>query len=238
MMSLFHEYFLAFLHPFKNQEALRLIRDRAMDVSGTRPLRLAGDLFEEDEIPTSGELEQASSLDFVEVLGMSWFFAAIEGFYAILALHLGQVFFQSWSTPNDLALLLPIETTMYTQRVLLTAALAKVVFFPLIFWFYAKFWKVLIKFFAGLFQVAGDLNKIVDQVVNQSMTAHFMLSVPIFGRMLRHLFGLLHLFAGLRNNLQMSVLQSVVIILSPAIIMTMITSFFMVSILYLSSVSF
>ncbi len=237
MMALFYEYFLAFLHPFKNQESLRLLRERALDITGTRPLRLAGDLFE-DDVPTTQEIEEVSTLSFLEVLGVSWFFAAIEGFYAVLALHLGQVFFQSWQAPNDLALLLPIETTMYTQRVLLTAALAKVVFFPLVFWLYAKFWTVLIKFFAGLFQADGDLNKIADQVVNQSMTAHFMLSIPVFGKMLRHLFGLLHLFAGLRNNLQMSVLQSVVIILSPAIIMTMLSSFFMVTVLYLLSVSF
>ncbi len=237
MMMLFHEYFLAFLHPFKNQETFRLLREKALDLTGTRPLRIAGDLFE-DDLPTTQELEQASALSFEEVLGVSWFFAAIEGFYAILALHLGQAFFQSWQTPNDLALLLPFQTTMYTQRVLLTAALAKVVFFPIIFWAYAKFWKILIKFFAGLFQAQGDLNKITDQVVNQSMTAHFMLSIPIFGKMLRHLFGLLHIFAGLRNNLQMSVLQSVVIILSPAIIMTMLSSFFMVTVLYLLSVSF
>lgn len=237
MIALLKNYVLAFLHPFKNQEELRQLRTNGTELAGARSLRLAGELLV-DEVPTNFEIEETVTLKFDEILGVSWFFAAIEGFYAILALHLGQVFFQSWSAPNDLALLLPVDTTLYTQRVLLTAALAKVTFFPIIFWFYAKFWKVLIKFFAGLFQIEGNLNKISDQIVNQSMTSHLMLAIPIFGKMLRHLAGLLHLFAGLRNNMQMTVLQSVVIILSPAVIMTMISSFFMVTILYLISVSF
>ena len=216
MIELFYNYVVTFLHPFKNQEELRLIRSKASEVAGVQTLRLAGELGAQD-VPTSSELEKASSMRFIDILGVSWFFVAIEAFYAVLALHLGQVFFQSWSEPNDLALLLPLDTSMYTHRVLLTAAIGKVTFFPIIFWIYAKFWKTLIRFFAGLFQVEGN---------------------PIFGKMLRHMSGLLHLFAGLRNNMQMTVLQSVVIILSPAIIMTMLSSMFMVTILYLISISF
>tara|TARA_R110000868_G_scaffold304021_4_gene564523 strand:+ start:7577 stop:8290 length:714 start_codon:yes stop_codon:yes gene_type:complete len=237
MIELFYNYVVTFLHPFKNQEELRLIRSKASEVAGVQTLRLAGELGAQD-VPTSSELEKASSMRFIDILGVSWFFVAIEAFYAVLALHLGQVFFQSWSEPNDLALLLPLDTSMYTHRVLLTAAIGKVTFFPIIFWIYAKFWKTLIRFFAGLFQVEGNLSKISDQVVNQSMTSHLMLGIPIFGKMLRHMSGLLHLFAGLRNNMQMTVLQSVVIILSPAIIMTMLSSMFMVTILYLISISF
>src|SRR5690606_23750940 len=109
--------------------------------------------------------------------------------------------------PNEIALLLPVDTAMYTQRALLTAALAKVTFFPLVFWAYSKLWKILIQFFANLFQVEGNLNKMTDQVVNQSMTCDLMLAIPVFGRMLRHLFGLVHIFAGLRENMRMSVLQ-------------------------------
>tara|TARA_R110000868_G_scaffold117600_8_gene312299 strand:+ start:13107 stop:13820 length:714 start_codon:yes stop_codon:yes gene_type:complete len=237
MIELFYKYVITFLHPFKNQEEQRLLRTRATSVAGVQTLRLAGDQGLED-LPTSSELQQNTSMRFIDIMGVSWFFVAIEGFYAILALHLGQLFFQSWSEPNDLALLLPIDTSIYTHRVLLTGALAKVTFFPVIFWIYAKFWKTLIRFFAGLFQIDGNLSKISDQVVNQSMTSHLMLGIPIFGKMLRHLSGLLHLFAGLRNNMQMTVLQSVVIILSPAIIMTMLSSMFMVTILYLISISF
>ncbi len=237
MIELFYKYVITFLHPFKNQEEKRLLRTKAASLAGVQTLRLAGEQTLE-QLPTSSELEEHTSMRFIDIMGVSWFFVAIEGFYAILALHLGQLFFQSWSEPNDLALLLPVDTSMYTHRVLLTGALAKVTFFPVVFWIYAKFWKTLIRFFAGLFQIEGNLSKISDQVVNQSMTSHLMLGIPIFGKMLRHLAGLLHLFAGLRNNMQMSVLQSVVIILSPAVIMTMLSSLFMVTVLYLISISF
>lgn len=236
MISLLHAYVLAFLHPFKNQEGLRQLREHADEATGLRHLRLAGEVSSED-IPATFEVEEVATLKFEEVLGVSWLFVAMEGFYAILALHLGQVFFQSWSSPEELAMLLPVDTTLYTQKAMLSAALAKVAFFPIVFWFYTKLWKVLIQFFAGLFQVEGNVSKMADQVVNQSMTSHLMLAIPIFGKMLRHLSALVHLFAGLRENMQMSVLQSAVVILSPAVIMTMISSFFMVTVLYLVSLT-
>lgn len=236
MISLIHAYVLAFLHPFKNQQGLRQLREHADEVSGLRHLRLAGEVSSED-MPALYEVEEVATLKFEEVLGVSWLFVAVEGFYAILALHLGQVFFQSWSSPEELALLLPIDTSLYTQKAMLSAALAKVAFFPIVFWFYTKLWKVLIQFFAGLFQVEGNVAKMAQQVVNQSMTSHMMLAIPIFGKMLRHLSALVHLFAGLRENMQMSVLQSAVVILSPAVIMTMISSFFMVTVLYLVSLT-
>lgn len=234
MMALLYSYVLSFLHPFKNQKGLHELRMRGEELAGVRSLRLA----EGDQVPTALELEEKSVLKFEEILGVSWFFAVIEGFYAILTIHMGQVFFQNLSSPNEIALFLPVDTAMYTQRALLTAALAKVTFFPIVFWAYSKLWKILIQFFANLFQVDGNLNKMTDQVVNQSMTSDLMLAIPIFGRMLRHLFGLVHIFAGLRENMRMSVLQSVVVILSPAVIMTMISSFTMVTILYLVSLTF
>lgn len=233
MIELLNDYITAFLHPFKNQLGFRQLRQRGHELAGTLPLRLA-----DDDVPTQSELEDHISLKFLDMLGVSWIFIAIEGFYAVLALHLGQMFFQSWTSPEEIALLLPIDTTLYTQRALLTATLAKVAFFPIIFWFYATFWKVLIKFFANLFQVEGNIPRITDQIVHQSLSAHLMLAIPVFGKMLRHLLGLVHIFAGLRENMRMTVLQSLVVILSPAIMLTMISAFFMVVLLYLIGLLF
>lgn len=233
MIELLNDYITAFLHPFKNQLGFRHLRQRSHELTGTLPLRLA-----DDDIPTQSELEDHISLKYLDMLGVSWLFVAIEGFYAVLALHLGQMFFQTWTSPEEIALLLPIDTTLYTQRAVLTATLAKVAFFPIIFWLYTTFWKVLIKFFANLFQVEGNISRITDQVVHQSLSAHLMLAIPVFGKMLRHLLGLVHIFAGLRENMQMTVLQSLVVILSPAIMLTMISAFFMVVLLYLVGLLF
>ncbi len=231
--NLFHNYFSAFLHPFKNQEELRRLREEAQELSGTRHLRLA-----DSDIPTTDELVERQTLRSEEILSISWIFAAIEALYGVFTIYLGNMFFQSWDSPQELALLLPLNTTLYTQKALLSATLGKVVFFPLIFWVWAGSWRILIQFFANLFQVEGDVYKMSRQVVQQSMTSHVLLAIPIFGRMLRHLAGFVHLFAGLRRNMQMSVLQSVIVIVSPAIIMTMATSLFMVTALYLISLVF
>lgn len=234
MIALFNNYIASFLHPFKNQEELRHLRDSALEHAGAAPLRLA----HATELPTSHEIIERHTLGFVEVMGVSWFFIAIEAFYAVMALHFGNLFFQSWNSPQDLALLLPVDLSLYSHKAMLTAALAKVAFFPLIFWLWANAWKFLIRFFARLFQVEGDLYKMSEQIVNQSMTSHSMLAIPIFGRLLRHLSGFVHIFAGLRENMGMSVLQSVIVIVSPAVIMTMATSFFMVTVLYFISLLF
>lgn len=233
LSALFHTYFSNFLHPFKNQEELRLLRENAEETSGTRHLRLAN-----SDIPTTDELIEKQTLKPEEILSISWIFAAIEALYGVLTIYLGNIFFQSWESSREMALLLPIDTTIYTQKALLTATLGKVTFFPLIFWLWAGSWRILIQFFANLFQVEGDVYQMSRQIVQQSMTSHVLLMIPIFGRMLRHLAGFVHIFAGLRENMRLSVLQSVIVIVSPAIIMTMVTSLFMVTMLYLISLMF
>ncbi len=79
MIELFYKYVITFLHPFKNQEEKRLLRTKAASLAGVQTLRLAGEQTLE-QLPTSSELEEHTSMRFIDIMGVSWFFVAIEGF--------------------------------------------------------------------------------------------------------------------------------------------------------------
>ena len=212
MIDLLQAYLLAFLRPFRNHRDLRQRRS----------------CCPEGEALTT-------HLPFEKVLAISWLFAVWEGFYALVSLNLGQIFFDYSGMAQEWSVLLPYDIALYKHRTVVIGVLLKVAFFPMVFWFVTKLWKTLISFFAELFQVEGDIQRSSNEIVQQAMTSHVMLTIPIFGKMLYYLAVLVHLFAGLKENMRLSTSQAIVVLLSPAIIMLMLSSAFVVLIFYFIS---
>ena len=93
------------------------------------------------------------------------------------------------------------------------------VLFPLGAFVFVKFWGLLLRFFIRLYELpVKDEERAVDEVVAGSLTSHMFLVVPIFGEIAKHISSMVFLFAGLRSNLGMSVLQALMVVISPLFI--------------------
>ena len=187
--------------------------------------------------PQHAQKENIPFLSLEETVGVSWLLDAFAAFYRILWMYLGIQFFAYQADLSSAQMLTQFfreQIQTASQMVFLFWVLMGVVFFPISTWFYAKFWTVLIKFFADLFERDNDenLDDIVNQVICQSLTAHSLYLIPIVGKSLSHFLGLFYLFVGLRQNFGFTNTQSALVIVSPLILMA-ITFFSFVAMFFL-----
>ena len=217
MSEVINQYFNSFFHPFQTQALLRERRELLKEQKSQQIFHLVD---EKEERP-----EEDLGLSFVEVLSVTWLFSLFRAFYAIVTIYLGYEAFL-WANGED-SYLLPMQIS--TSKLNVFFLVLQIVFFPLALWIYSKFWVNIIKLFANLFGYENDVEEISNEIVNNSLTAHTFLIIPIFGEVIQHLGGLVYIFAGLRRNLQMSVLQSVVVLISPLILFLFLIFFMFIS---------
>ena len=181
------------MHPFRVHENLRMER-------------LGGGV-----LPFVKERTLYRGVDYYEAIAVSWLFFVCHCFYSLVALHLSiysQKFLQDEGGVFALA--------EWGQGILLIKLLAAATFFPLLTWFWVKFWDMNIKFFAELFNVEEDnIEKISEEIARNSLVGHTFLIIPVFGSLAQSVAGFILLYAGLRNNLALARMQTLVIIASP-----------------------
>ncbi len=196
MTELLRSYTLFFIHPFKSQAQLAAERD-LKDQSTAVPYT-------------------PSLFDF---LCVSWALSCLKGIYALLGMLMG---LKSWSWPKDdgsiVAKVLGPQG-FDANKMLIFFILLAVVLFPLGAFVFVKFWGLLVRFFIRLYEIElREEEKAVDEVVAGALTSHMFFVVPIFGEIAKHISSLVFLFAGLRSNLRMSVLQALMVVISPLFI--------------------
>lgn len=164
-------------------------------------------------------LDEAESgeLTFTETLGVSWVFMMIKTLYSLVFIHIGIHFFTYLGEhPQFKKILLP-GIQVGSQKLSLFIILMEVALFPLFIWIYVKFWSVVIRFFANLYETPNS-EEGLRQVVNYSLSSHFFYLIPIFGELGKHVSSLFLIFAGLKRNLGFNNLQSLLVIISPLIL--------------------
>lgn len=219
MKEILREYIITLLHPFKAHDVLREARERK------KPLALASEVPKESESFLIG-------LSFVEVMSISWVMAIINGIYSIGMVYFGYMTGMFMSESDSLSALITNNISLEYQKILISWSILQVIIFPVTLWFYAKVWTVVIRFFGNLFEFDGDLEEVTSQIVNHSIVTNFFLIIPIFGEMIRHFSSIIYLFAGLRSNMSLSILQSLIVVCSPLIIFVL---FIVLGIIYFTS---
>lgn len=220
-------FILNVLHPFQIQSQLK-----KMKVESKPQLTL---ISEEDQV---SQTPQRWSLSFIEFLGISWVFAFIHAFYDLVSLNWGIIMSEQLFEGKMSEIFLSSVVRFSRVHSLMTILL-EAILFPISFWIYAKFWEMIITFFAQLFR-ADERPESIKEVINQSFAGHIMLIIPIIGPLVRHIAGLVYIYAGLRENLGMTKLQSAMVVSSPIILfllmgLIMLLSFvmFFMNLLYL-----
>lgn len=200
-------YLNCFLHPFKTQDLLRRRRDYNHQIETTGLLELA-------EVREEKKIEEEFGVSFQESLTISWLFVIFNTFYSLIGMFMGLNLYESLSIPGSI---IPLGQTFIGFTTIFLAIL-RVVFFPLIFWLYGKFWVNIIKVFANLYEREDEIDDISVEIVSHAFTSHTFMVIPIVGLFLHRIANLIYLFGGLRKNLKLSVLQALLVILCPLII--------------------
>jgi hypothetical protein len=212
MNNILEQYFTAFLHPLQLQRFYREVRQEKSTPSPRRLFEIVTEVYDEDrEEDASEQEEERFGVNFLESLSISWMMYLFKAAYGVLSLYLSYQLYLAYDVEASFLSQLKFNS----QRVLLFIILLKVVLFPLSFWVYTKFWVNIIKLFAGLFEVKGDVEKISNQIVNNSMTTHTFLIVPLVGEILSHVAGIIYLFGGLRKNMELSITQALSVLIFP-----------------------
>ncbi|MCO4794434.1 MAG: hypothetical protein KC493_12010 [Bacteriovoracaceae bacterium] len=213
MRELFYNYMNIFFHPFSSHEELRRKRT---DIDHGHVLSVVGGA----DIPKGRVIldeSESGEITFAEALGVSWSFVIVKALYSLIFIHIGLHFFTYLSTHTELKRIIVPGFPIGSKKLTVFWLLLEVALFPLLVWLYVKFWSVIIRFFANLFETPNS-EEGLRQVVNYSLSSHFFYLIPIFGELGKHVSSLFFLFAGLKKNLGFSNLQSLLVIVSPLII--------------------
>lgn len=211
MKELFQTYVMSLVRPFATQERLRLQRE-----SGMRKEQGVVSLF--GEAPQVNEFETDSSLSFVDAMSMSWFLSILKALYAVVAMLIGLEWLGVMGEDGSYIKELQFWSER-TQTITVFMITLEVILFPLTLWFYAKFWGVVIRFFGDVFEVEGDCTQISEQIVNHSLSSHLFLVIPVFGELAKHASSLVLIYAGLKRNMGLNTIQSLIVLLSPLMLL-------------------
>lgn len=209
MNEVLNQYLLSCLHPWHTQELLRSKRYHNKEVDGSNVIELVQNRDEK-------KVEENLGVTFLESLSISWLFRVFYASYSLIGMFMGLHLFESFSLPGT-----AISTGQsWVSSIAIFFLLLKLVFFPLYFWLYGKFWINIIKIFAQLFEKddMGNIDKVSEEIYANSMSSHTFLVIPIFGELFHRIGNIIFIFGGLRRNLQLSVLQSSLVIICPLLL--------------------
>ena len=193
MKDIFLRYVFTLLHPFQVHNQLRL------------------DRLGNDVLPFAKEGSRYRGVDYYEAMSVSWLFFVCHCFYSLVAIHLS-IYSQRFLEEGEGMMSL----VGWGQGVSLIKLIGVATFFPLLTWFWVKFWDMIIKFFAELFDVdESDIERASGEIAHNSLVSHTFLLVPIFGGLVQSIASLVLLYAGLRKNLALARIQALMVIASP-----------------------
>lgn len=188
MLDLLSTYCTYLIHPFKTHDAL-INEDRQF-------------------------LPQEISL--YESLGLSWLFIILSAFFKLVILSFFiSLFVDLMSPANEL-----LESVYSGDRFVgfyfvILSTILDAVFFPLITLFVIQFWDLIIKFFAYITGVEGDVDKKSKEIMTVALSANMFKVIPIIGEIFTRLAQMIQMYAGLRKQLNFSVGASICVLLTP-----------------------
>ncbi|EQC51397.1 hypothetical protein M901_2458 [Bacteriovorax sp. DB6_IX] len=199
------------MHPIKSH---RDFANQRMEQERMKKLRNFT-LVDQDDPVTE---KKGLVLDFATFAFISWVFVFIFSIYSLSFFHLSEIIKPVIEEEGFLSGLL--SSNDFQKKLFLFSLLFEVVFFPLAAWVYVKFWRVIISFFASLFDKQVEAEGL-DEVVNTSLVGNFFLVIPILGKLFKSISQIFYIFLGLKHNLKFTTIQSFIVVISPLIFVGM-----------------
>lgn len=207
MTELFYNYFSYLLHPIKYHTDSAFRRMEYERVKKSRLFALVGE-----------EQKSSNPSDFVSFVTVSWFFNILYAAYSLAFIHLGLALSSNLSEMGYLPGL--AVSSLFQKKITLIVLLFEVVLFPLSAWVYIKFWKIVITFFKNIFDKEIE-EETIDEVLTNSLVGNFFLIIPVIGKMIKQVASVFYIFLGLKHNIRFSAMQSLIVIVSPLILVAL-----------------
>jgi hypothetical protein len=206
ILNIFYSYIHYLIHPFKTHDYLLS--------------------------PEGYEGFKPEKLSVYESLGTSWIFVVVNGLFRIIILNFVLLTFYQTFLEDSALFSEIIDINQFPSFYLLVlSTILDIIFYPLFGFFIIQFWEVVIKLFARLLDVPGDITAKVHNILAVKLSSNILRIIPIFGGPAQGLASLILMYAGLRKQLNASPVLSICIIFTPLLIMLGATSFFVVLIL-------
>jgi hypothetical protein len=175
-------------------------------------------------------------LTLAESIGISWIFAIIQGLLKIVLLNIFLQAFLSFQSENfPIIQDLLLSSGMTTYYFFLFSGCLDVIFYPLGVIIGVEVWNWVIKKYARFLNPGLEADKIAEQITTHALASNLFLIIPFFGSIIQSFLHLFLLYAGLRSHLGASRSLSLVILVTPIIVLMMALSVFFLVVFYLIS---
>ncbi|MFY7993552.1 MAG: hypothetical protein ACOVP4_09695 [Bacteriovoracaceae bacterium] len=212
LLHLFETYLLPVVHPFRIHRHFHM------------------------NLPLPGrEGERIGALNLSEALLFSWIFAVLKGLMRIVLINIVIQSFISFQSENfPFFEMVAQEAGLTTYYFLLFSAMLDIVFFPILTMVTTEFWNWVIRLFANLMDFQGDREEVAHQITVTALSSYVFFLIPLIGELIQAFMYYIMLYAGLRENLRASRSLAFVILISPAILLTMVLCLAGLALFYLS----
>lgn len=167
-------------------------------------------------------------------LAVSWMFAVIQGIVRILlANFMVQLFLRYQNEDNFFYSFVDVEDGLFPYYVLLFTTALDLVFFPILTLIVTEFWNFILRQYARWLKVEGDVDDVARDITTVALSSHFFLVLPVIGVVFQQIAWVYLLYVGCRHHLQATRLLSIVILITPTVLMLMSISVFSLAIFYL-----
>jgi len=218
MNELLTNYINTFLHPWMTNDLLNRRRKQSQPRRESPQLEL---IAKNDDISIAmakEKQEERVGVSFNESMALSWIFTVFQATYVLIGITMG-INTMQWAHEDLSHVVDNVALTLTVYSIF--SLLLKVIFFPLFFWFYGRFWINILKIFTNMFEKFENEDEIdmrCEEIVSNSLTTHTFLLIPIIGDFLYKLSFLVYLYAGLRRNLELNLFQSILVLLCPLLL--------------------
>ena len=173
--------------------------------------------------------ETVTRLSVYESLGTSWFFIVVHGILRIILLNFILVGILEFINSSEYSLNEMIDLTQIpAYSFIVLSAVLDVVFYPLFGLFLIQFWEIVFKFFGKILVVKENLVDVSQDIVSVALSSKVFKIIPIFGGSLSGLASLFLMYAGLRVRLGSSPVLSVLILMTPILVLLFFITVFVV----------
>lgn len=171
-------------------------------------------------------------------IGISWVLAALQAIARLLVANVFiQLFLNFQESDHFLAAFVDTESGLLPYYILVFSTALDLIFFPILTLVVTEVWNVVFRFYAKALKHTEDPSDIASDITNVALSSHFFLVLPIIGPVFQQLAWLYLLYVGCRHRLGASRSLSLVILVTPTIVMLMGVSLLVLGLFYLFAVS-
>ncbi|MBY0515796.1 MAG: hypothetical protein K2P81_02730 [Bacteriovoracaceae bacterium] len=181
--------------------------------------------------------EQNSDLPRPELtsqIALSWSLAAVQAIARLMIANLIVQLFIHFQNNNDYFFgLIETEDGLLPYYIMLFSTTLDLIFFPILTLVATEFWNLVLRLYASLLDVEEDTDDVARDITTVALSSNFFLVLPVIGVVFRQISWLYLLYVGCRHRMGASRALSVVILVTPTVVMLMGISLISLVVFYL-----